>query len=1049
MKEPKFHIPNNTKKAIGYNTYRLLYALWVIASGAYFYYRWNFTLGEHFITYRSIILTVEMFSVMIALIAGFFRLRKPYSEYTGQPDGFSIATNPKVYEEYIKQLTDGEEVMSPRYAGDDITLGEFNLKPGRETLPRGTSYRTEIESDSDEDEFVNETKRSKENYIQELEKELKQKEIDALNRAHLRKKLVYQVSDSQSILSLNSATASMRSPTMVSEAGFGIDETEYGKYTVHAIIPCYKESLSVVRDTVMAALNMEHNKLFVYLCDDGEDPDKEEFIMDLKETYKNVFYVTRPEMFKGHGKAGNMNYCLERIIYPDIDNYEDIPTTDVVAVFDADMVPMRQFVSRLLPYFFDKPNVAMVQTPQTFYNVHPDADFFGAHSISFFQHSFPGYSEFDVASCSGTNFLVSSRYLKAVNYFPTASVTEDFYLSMKIHSQGGKIKFHGENLVIGETPEDIREIYKQRSRWCKGTVQVFMHDNPITHPGLTFLQRLAYSHAFFSYIASAFVVPFSLLVTMITVLTGLAPVFDMSMIGVALLVTCYALNLICLMYTPSPRTDYVNIWVANKWAYIFGFMAVKAIFNVLRAGCTKKEFTFKATAKRAPRNPFIAGEEGEDMQEEEARPRDSTRRDIVFHRVMLTLIFTVMIYGIYVLARGVDKGFIPELTDPGTSELKKLVFRLLATLYLMQFVLGYLIPVLYVYIPDKSSTQKATLYFLSALDTLYAFGLLLLLVIGFFAFSEPYPEINSIQDLQVSQSTFWTSPENAYSLRDMKHYFDEQALSLQLPVVTISERPHNIGWMNPPEDISDQFSDYTDNMVKYAKALNQKNFPVIVVLEPGWIEECVSIDGSPGAGVWKILNEGTPDQQYLKLDQNLWNRIIASFTAFKETLTNEDAMVYVDISTPYFYQQFGNDVMDLLHESLSPYNFRGVALNVAKFYSSADVQAAGRQIYEQYGLRFIEDSSRNGGAFSNTTWANQESCPYDPPQMNKGSEPEMVFDEGTGLDFYVYVKEPTASDGRLFPNGEKHQCLLNHNVACDGTCRYEVNEGIYSPSCMC
>ena len=40
-------------------------------------------------------------------------------------------------------------------------------------------------------------------------------------------------------------------------------------------------------------------------------------------------------------------------------------------------------------------------------------------------------------------------------------------------ASGWHCRYHGHVLVTGEAPEDLRQIFKQRSRWCTGCFQVF------------------------------------------------------------------------------------------------------------------------------------------------------------------------------------------------------------------------------------------------------------------------------------------------------------------------------------------------------------------------------------------------------------------------------------------------------------------------------------------------------------------------------------------------------------------------------------------------
>ena len=57
--------------------------------------------------------------------------------------------------------------------------------------------------------------------------------------------------------------------------------------------------------------------------------------------------------------------------------------------------------------------------------------------------------------------------LKDVGYFPVGCLTEDTLLSLRLCTMGWAVSYHHEVLAIGQSPHELTEIFKQRSRWCK------------------------------------------------------------------------------------------------------------------------------------------------------------------------------------------------------------------------------------------------------------------------------------------------------------------------------------------------------------------------------------------------------------------------------------------------------------------------------------------------------------------------------------------------------------------------------------------------------
>ena len=59
-----------------------------------------------------------------------------------------------------------------------------------------------------------------------------------------------------------------------------------------------------------------------------------------------------------------------------------------------------------------------------------------------------------------------------MGWFPTWTITEDYALGMELKGAGYEAVYLREYLAVGEAPEEVRNIFRQRSRWCKGQMQV-------------------------------------------------------------------------------------------------------------------------------------------------------------------------------------------------------------------------------------------------------------------------------------------------------------------------------------------------------------------------------------------------------------------------------------------------------------------------------------------------------------------------------------------------------------------------------------------------
>lgn len=172
---------------------------------------------------------------------------------------------------------------------------------------------------------------------------------------------------------------------------------------MRVLVPCYREELAIVQRTVLAALDADlppGSRRLVYLCDDGADAAKRQWAAGLAE--RGLVYVSGRRRSPGawwpprgrpahaaagslrrqgapraaslaqpparcmpvalhplpageiNGKSCNLNHCLARVIYPGFcpaggpPAHQLIPSSEVVVVFDADMVAKPHFFTRIL-----------------------------------------------------------------------------------------------------------------------------------------------------------------------------------------------------------------------------------------------------------------------------------------------------------------------------------------------------------------------------------------------------------------------------------------------------------------------------------------------------------------------------------------------------------------------------------------------------------------------------------------------------------------------------------------------------------------------------
>uniref|UniRef100_A0A383V9F4 Glycosyltransferase 2-like domain-containing protein n=1 Tax=Tetradesmus obliquus TaxID=3088 RepID=A0A383V9F4_TETOB len=391
------------------------------------------------------------------------------------------------------------------------------------------------------------------------------------------------------------------SPGLPADDGFTEPDK---KFTVRVLVPCYKESLGTVSATVAAAMEVALPPGVtreLYLCDDGKDAEKRAW---LEHTYGQghkgqVHYVTGRSRAKGeiNGKSANLNNVLRNIIYK---QYADAPGTipleEVVVVFDADMQAKPHFFTKILEVMCDDA-VALCLSPQGFSNVNPATDIYNNANQQFWEYVLPGLSAMGYIACTGTNFCLRARALSLVGWFPEYCITEDYALSMELKAAGFKGEYLAEYLAVGEAPEELRNVLRQRSRWTKGHMQVFFSSrNPLLRWKLPLLHKLLYNNGTWSYFCTIITTWTFLLVPFISLMFEIQPVkFGPEF---ALAASLYLVANFVVMNYFHVAEHMRGIWMANVSNYLLSFTYAKAIANTLLSKVhIKKKAGFKPSEK--------------------------------------------------------------------------------------------------------------------------------------------------------------------------------------------------------------------------------------------------------------------------------------------------------------------------------------------------------------------------------------------------------------------------------------------------------------------
>ncbi len=276
------------------------------------------------------------------------------------------------------------------------------------------------------------------------------------------------------------------------------------RHRVAVCIATYNEDEHVLLPTVAAAVALApaHE---TWVLDDGDRP----WVKMMAEEV-GAKYLTRVD--RSHAKAGNINHALGVI------------DADLLAILDADHIPTTNFLRHTIGYF-DDPDLALVQTPQDFYNT-DSFEHIGDYTEEglFYRVIQPGKNRWGAAFWCGTSAVVRADAIRSIGGVATESVTEDLLTTIRLHGQGWRTVFHDEVLARGLAPASYKEFLVQRTRWATGAMQIVRsRNNPWFARGLSFSQRLSFTASLSGWFEGVRTVGY-LLLALAVVLTGTTPV---------------------------------------------------------------------------------------------------------------------------------------------------------------------------------------------------------------------------------------------------------------------------------------------------------------------------------------------------------------------------------------------------------------------------------------------------------------------------------------------------------------------------------------------
>jgi cellulose synthase/poly-beta-1,6-N-acetylglucosamine synthase-like glycosyltransferase len=229
-------------------------------------------------------------------------------------------------------------------------------------------------------------------------------------------------------------------------------------------LPLYNERY-VVERLIEEVSKMEYPRelLQIQVLDDSTDdthPFTEALVREYQAAGLPIQYLHRDN--RAGFKAGALQAGMQTA------------TGELIAIFDADFVPPRDFLARTIDYFTD-PGVGVVQTRWSYLNRHfnllteveamlLDGHFVIEHGARFGSGLFFNFN--------GTAGILRAKMIEDAGGWQHDTLTEDSDLSYRAQLKGWRFVYVPTVDCPSELPVDTYGFQVQQSRWAKGLTQV-------------------------------------------------------------------------------------------------------------------------------------------------------------------------------------------------------------------------------------------------------------------------------------------------------------------------------------------------------------------------------------------------------------------------------------------------------------------------------------------------------------------------------------------------------------------------------------------------
>jgi cellulose synthase/poly-beta-1,6-N-acetylglucosamine synthase-like glycosyltransferase len=353
------------------------------------------------------------------------------------------------------------------------------------------------------------------------------------------------------------------------EEGFP-SQAELSSFSI--IVPAKNEEKVIGRLLdALAELNYPANKKEIIVVEDGSTDRTSDICATCAEKPNvNLRVLHKP---LSNGKPSALNYAIAHA------------KGEIIGVFDADSLPAHDSLLNVCKYFED-PRVAAVQGRTLSINSEQNmlTKFLSYEEAIYYETYLRGKDALGLfVHLRGSCQFIRRDVLKELRGFDEGALSEDMEISARLTERGSLIRYAPDVRSWQESPADLRQLLRQRTRWFRGTMEVafkygklmarrskksFDAEATLFGPFVLILSLITYFAAFYSVF-----VPFSvnLLLQFLTQSTMLVVTLSLFLCGLV------------LIYSSKPRKLARALWLPFVYFYwsLQVFIALYAVLLML------------------------------------------------------------------------------------------------------------------------------------------------------------------------------------------------------------------------------------------------------------------------------------------------------------------------------------------------------------------------------------------------------------------------------------------------------------------------------------